>query len=87
MRGTVDPVVTSSNCDDGYGERAEGLLARLGSDLTEHDFALLATACADQAGMRVRDQQVLASMLDGIGWSEEDRIALRYAARSVGRRP
>lgn len=68
----------------GYGSRAEELLARLGGDLTEHDFALLATACADQAGMRVRDQMVFASIIDAIGWSEDERVALRLASAKRG---
>lgn len=47
-----------------YGARVDALLERLGGDLTERDFALLAVACADQAGLAAREQARLTTQLE-----------------------
>lgn len=48
----------------GYGTRVDALLDRLGSDLTEQDFADLALACHDQAGLPVREQLAVRRIVD-----------------------
>jgi hypothetical protein len=58
--------------------RVEQLLERLGSDLTEHDFALLAIECADQAGLSLEDlarhqDQIQAESCEGC----VDRLPVR----------
>lgn len=52
----------------GYGPRVDALLERLGSDLTEQDFAALGLACLDQAGLNTRAQSRIA---DELGVAQE----------------
>lgn len=47
----------------GYSPRVDALLARLGTDLTERDFADLALACADQAGVSLGAQNSIEECL------------------------
>ena len=48
----------------GYGARVDALLDRLGSDLTERDFADLAMACLDQGGCSVGEQLAVMRIVE-----------------------
>jgi len=48
----------------GYSPRVDALLGRLGSDLTEQDFAALALACLDQAGIPVETQRRITELVE-----------------------
>lgn len=56
-------------------KRVEVLLERLGSNLTEVDFALLAVECANQAGLSLGDLAIIAQLLaDGQAPRVQDQI-------------
>ena len=48
----------------GYSPRVDALLDRLGTDLTEQDFAALALACLDQAGIPVDTQRRVTELVE-----------------------
>lgn len=48
----------------GYSPRVDALLDRLGTDVTEQDFAALALACLDQAGVPVETQQRITELVE-----------------------
>lgn len=55
----------------GYSARVDALLDRLGSDLTETDFRMLAIACADQGGATIAEQEKIATIL---GWAPNETV-------------
>lgn len=63
---TIEKTATDNRSDRRAArDRTDELLDRLGSDLTELDFARLVMAGADQAGLPLAAQQKLAALIEG----------------------